>query len=89
MTKLEMVRAAIAYRLGGEEAFAKIQNPCDSGPFPLERFSFEDVDRGIILRSNVRWTGYDEVLIFVEKPGVPFQVHGKNAGQPLPKEPAK
>jgi hypothetical protein len=86
MTKLEMVRAAIAYRLGGEPAFAKVQNPCSSGAFQLERFFFEDVDRGIMLRSNVRWTGYEEVLIFVEKPGVPFQVHGKNAGQPLPKE---
>lgn len=88
VAKLEMVRAAIAYRLRGEKGFKQILNPSGQVPFEMDRFFFEDVDRGFILKSSVRWTGYEDVLIFVEKDGPAFQVHGKNAGQPVARDPA-
>ena len=55
--------------------------PSGSGPFAFRRFVFEGVDRGFELKSSYRWRGWDEVLIFDEKGGVPFQVDFMNAGK--------
>ena len=80
----QMVRAAVEYRLHGEAAFKNIIDPCGQGPFTLDRFSFEGVDRGFQLKSAYTGRGFRETRIFVEKDGPPFQVSGDKAGRPVP-----
>ena len=69
---LAMVHAATQYKLHGPAGFQAVTDPCGPGPFAFERFSFEGVDRGFLLRSAYDWNGQPEALIFVEKPGKPF-----------------
>ncbi|HXT41431.1 MAG TPA: hypothetical protein VN887_15605 [Candidatus Angelobacter sp.] len=78
---LDMVRAAVQYKLNGEPGLKSVNDPYGQGPFAFERFVFEGVDRGFQLKSVYDGRGYLETLIFVEKDGPPFQVIGKNAGQ--------
>ena len=78
---LAMVKAAAQYKLHGEAGLKNVADPCGNGPFAFERFSFQGVDRGFKLKSPFTGRGFDEVLIFVEKDGPPFQVIGKNAGK--------
>jgi len=78
---MAMARAAIAYKLRGEEGFRSVLDPCTGGPFEFERFVFEGVDRGFKLKSKYRGRDFDEVLIFVEKPGPLFRITGKTAGE--------
>jgi hypothetical protein len=86
--QLAMVRAAIAYKLHGEQGLKAVMDPCGDGAFTMQRFIFDGVDRGFKLRSKLK-SGYswnkdrNEVLIFVEKDGKPFSVSGPNAGAPL------
>jgi hypothetical protein len=88
LVRLSLLRAAVEYRLRGEEGLRSVEDPCGSGPLEFRRFVFEGVDRGFELKSAYAGRDYPEVLIFVEKEGPPFRLDGKNAGQPLPKEPA-
>lgn len=81
---LAMVRAAVAYKTGGEAGLKTLEDSLKNGPFQHQRFVFEGVDRGLKLQSTYTGRGFSEVLIFVEKPGTPFQVNGKDAGQALP-----
>jgi hypothetical protein len=81
---LAMVRAAVAYKITGDAGLRAVQDPLGAGPFQFQRFVFEGVDRGIKLQSAYDGRGFPEVLIFVEKPGVPFEVNGKEAGQRAP-----
>ena len=76
-----MARAGIEYKLRGTEGLQSVLDPCTGGPFEFERFVFEGIDRGFKLKSKYRGRDFDEVLIFVEKPGTPFQVTGKRAGE--------
>ena len=76
-----MVRAGIAYKLRGVEGLRSVLDPCTRMPFEFERFVFEGVDRGFKLKSKYRGRDFDEVLIFVEKPGPLFRTTGKNAGE--------
>jgi hypothetical protein len=76
-----MARAGIEYKLRGVEGLGSVLDPCTGLPFEFERFVFEGVDRGFKLRSKYRPRDFDEVLIFVEKPGSLFQTTGKRAGQ--------
>jgi len=76
-----MARAGIAYKLRGEEGFRSVPDPCTGGPFEFERFVFEGVDRGFRLKSKFRGRDFDEILIFVEKPGPLFRTTGKLAGE--------
>jgi hypothetical protein len=85
LAELAMVRAAVEYKLHGEPGLQSVTDPCGQGPFAFERFIFQGVDRGFFLKSAYEGRGFQEVLIFVEKDGPPFQVTGKNAGQPPPK----
>jgi len=78
---LDMVRAAVQYKLNGEPGLKSVNDPYGQGPFAFERFVFEGVDRGFQFKSAYDGRGYPETLIFVEKDGPPFQVIGKNAGQ--------
>jgi hypothetical protein len=80
-SSVAMVRAAIAYKLRGEEGFRSVMDPCSGEPFEFERFAFEGVDRGFKLKSKFRSRDFDEVLIFVEKPGPLFRTTGKLAGE--------
>jgi len=41
---------------------------------------FEGEDRGFQLKSREKFRDFDEVMIFLEKPGKPFRLDGKNAG---------
>ena len=81
LASLGMVRAALQYKLHGEAGFKSVLDPVSEGPFAVQRFSFEGVDRGFALRSAYDGRGFVETLIFVEKDGPPFVVTGKNAGQ--------
>lgn len=80
MVRLEMVRAAAAYKRGGKEALNTVQDPLIGGPFEFSRVKFEGVDRGFRLKSKERFRDFDEVMIFLEKPGKHFRLDGKNAG---------
>ena len=78
--ELAMTRAAVEYKLHGDAGLQSVTDPCGTGPFALQRFVFEGVDRGFELKSAYAGRGYPEVMIFVEKEGPAFNVNGKNAG---------
>ena len=84
LLSLAMVRAAVEYKLHGLAAMQSVIDPWGQGPFELQRFVFQGVDRGFELKSACRVNGWPEVLIFVEKEGPPFYVNGRNAGQARP-----
>ena len=50
MVRMEMVRAAAAYKRGGMEALNAVQDPLIGGPFEFSRVVFEGVDRGFELK---------------------------------------
>jgi hypothetical protein len=74
--QLEMVRAAVEYKLHGESGLKSVMDPFGNGPFAFQRFVFEGVDRGFELKSAYSGLGYPCVLIFVEKEGPPFYIEG-------------
>ena len=86
LATLDMVRAAVDYKLNGEPGLQKVPDPCGKGPFSFRRFVFEGIDRGFELKSAYDLGGDPGVLIFVEKEGPPFRVSGPQAGKPLSKE---
>ena len=88
LVEVAMVRAAVEYKFHGEAGLKSVMDPCGQGPFALQRFVFEGVDRGFELKSAYDGRGFPEVLIFAEKEGIPFHVNGKNAGQALSKSSA-
>jgi hypothetical protein len=77
---MEMVRAAAAYKRGGADALNTVQDPLAGDAFEFTRVEFEGVDRGFRLKSKERIRDFDEVMIFMEKPGKHFRLDGKNAG---------
>jgi hypothetical protein len=81
MTTLAMVHAAVAYKLHGDAGFQAVKDPCGNGPFAFQRFVFDGVDRGFKLTSALDDGGYQDALIFVEKPGPPFRLNGPHAGE--------
>ncbi len=76
-----MVRAAVEYKLHGEQGLQSVTDPCGQGPFGFRRFVFKGVDRGFELKSALYPGSFQQVLIFVEKEGPPFLVDGPRAGQ--------
>jgi hypothetical protein len=82
---LAMVRAAVEYKLHGQEGLQRVTDPCGQGPFAFERFNFQGVDRGFKLTSAFDGRGFPEVLIFVEKDGPPFHVNWQHAGEAIAK----
>jgi hypothetical protein len=78
-----MVHAAVAYKLHGADGLNSVTDPCGQGPFQMQRFVFQGVDRGFELEGAYSGRGFPEVMIFVEKDGPAFYVIGKNAGQPV------
>jgi hypothetical protein len=84
--KMEMVRAAIEYKLHGEDGLKSVQDPFGSGPFSFQRFILNGEDRGFQLKSRFHGRGFEEGLIFVEKNGAPFMIDGKNAGRAVSKD---
>jgi hypothetical protein len=85
LAKLAMLRAAVEYKLHGEAGFNSVKDPTGDGPFVMQRFVFEGVDRGFEIKSPYAGVGYPEVMIFVEKEGTPFLVWGKRAGEAVDK----
>jgi hypothetical protein len=81
---LAMVRAAVEYKLHGEQGLQSVTDPCGQGSFALQRFVFQGVDRGFELKSPFDSGGFQQVLIFVETEGPPFYVDGPHVGQALP-----
>jgi hypothetical protein len=81
---LAMVRAAVEYKLHGEQGLQSVTDPCGQGPFALQRFVFQGVDRGFEIKSPFDAGGFQQVLIFVEKQGPPFLIDGPHAGQAVP-----
>ncbi len=77
-----MVQAAIAYKLNGATGLNSVTDPCGTGPFQLQRFMFNGVDRGFELKGAYNGRGFPEVMIFVETDGPTFYVNGAKAGQP-------
>ena len=88
-TRLAMVRAAVEYRLHGDEGFRKVADPCGDGPFRFEKLVIGGVDRGFLLKSKLNTRGFEDVLVFATNVEPPLQVQGRNAGQPLSPEPGK
>ncbi|HWI56989.1 MAG TPA: hypothetical protein VNZ22_07170 [Bacillota bacterium] len=81
---LAMLHAAMEYKLHGETGVQSIPDPCGQGPFTYQRFILEGADRGFSLKSAYTGSGFQEVLIFVEKGGPIFRVDGPFAGQARP-----
>ena len=79
---LAMVRAAVEYKLHGEQGLQSVADPCGQGSFGFRRFLYYGVDRGFALSSPFDAGGFSQVLIFVEKEGPPFLVDGPRVGQP-------
>jgi len=79
-----MVRAAVEYKLHGEQGLQSVADPCGTGPFAFQRFVFQGVDRGFELKSPFDAGGFQQVLIFVEKEGPPFFIDGPHAGEAVP-----
>jgi hypothetical protein len=80
MVRMEMIRAAAAYKRGGMDALKAVADPLVGGSFEFSRAQFEGSDRGFRLKSSERFRDFDEVTIFLEKPGKQFRLDGKNAG---------
>lgn len=80
MVRMEMLRAAAAFKRGGIEALKTVQDPLIGGPFEFRRVNFEGQDRGFQLKSSERFRDFDEVMIFLETPGKHFRLDGKMAG---------
>lgn len=78
---LAMLRAGIEYRLGGEPALKRFQDPLFQEPFAFRRVTMDGTDLGFELKSRMTARAFDEVVIFIEKPGPSIQVIGKNAGR--------
>jgi hypothetical protein len=71
-----MVRAAVEYKLHGESGLKSVMDPLGKGPFAFQRFLFDGIDRGFELKSAYTGLGSPCALIFVEKEGPPFNIHG-------------
>ena len=82
--KYAMFQAAIAYKVGGEEAFKAVNDPFGDGPFTFQRFVLDGIDRGFQLQSKLNCRGFDETLILIEKPGPAVRIDFKNAGEKIP-----
>lgn len=83
LTALAEVRAAVKFKLQGEAGLNSVPDPSGNGPFKIERFFFEGVDRGFKLTPAYNMRGSSKpVVIFVEKEGPPFTVIGNHAGTP-------
>jgi hypothetical protein len=80
MARMEMLRAAAAYKRGGMEALKGVPDPLGGAPFEFSRVTFEGQDRGFQLKSKESFRDVPEVMIFVEKPGKMFWLDGKHAG---------
>ncbi len=88
LVRLAFVRAAIEYRLRGEDGLKNVIDPCGNGPFSFRRFFFDGIDRGFELKSAYDGRGFPEVLIFIEKEGPLFRLEGPNPGKALSKNAA-
>jgi hypothetical protein len=84
VAKYAMLQAAIAYKVGGEEAFKAVNDPFGDGPFAFQRFVLDGIDRGFQLQSKLNCRRFDEKLILIEKPGPAVRVDFKNAGEKIP-----
>ncbi len=80
---LAMIRAAYAYRIDPAQGLEKVVDPFGDGPFSYRRFVLDGVDRGFILKSELRNPDFPEILIFAEKTGAAFYVDGPLAGQKI------
>ncbi|EEF57164.1 hypothetical protein [Pedosphaera parvula] len=89
LVKTAMVHAAVEYKLHGDAGFKSVMDPMGKGPFTMERFVFEGVDRGFQVKSSYAGQGWPVRMIFVEKAGTPFLVYGKHAGEAAPKPTVK
>jgi hypothetical protein len=78
-----MVQAAIAYKLNGAAGLNSVMDPSGAGPFQLQRFMFNGVDRGFELKGADTGRGFPSVMIFVETGGPAFYVYGTKVGQPV------
>lgn len=80
---LAMIRAAYEYRMDPPQGLEKVVDPFGNGPFGYRRFVLDGVDRGFILKSELRNPDFPEILIFAEKTGPMFYVDGPRAGQKI------
>ena len=67
---------------GGMKALETVKDPLTGEAFEFSRVQLEGVDRGFKLKCKERFRDFDEVAIFIEKPGRAINVVGKNAGMP-------
>jgi hypothetical protein len=80
VVRMEMLRAAAAYKRGGMDALKTVSDPLTGEPFEFARITFDAQDRGFELKSKEPFRDFPEVMIFVEKPGKQFRLDGKKAG---------
>ena len=80
---LAMLHAAIEYKLHGQAGLQSVPDPFGSGPFTLQRFTYQGVDCGFQLKSALTGTGFPSVFIFLEKDGTPVHLDGLHVGEPL------
>jgi hypothetical protein len=66
-----MTRAAVAYKLSGQEGLQSVRDPFGNGPFAIQRYVFEGVDCGFALKSAYTGLGNASAFAVVEKAGTP------------------
>ena len=83
-TRFSMLRAAIAYRLRGDDGFKAVKDAVTDSPFAMRRIQVEQIDRGFEIRSTVQSKlplDPPFLQIFLEKDGPAFFLDGPKAGQ--------
>lgn len=80
--RLEMVRAAAAYKRNGIDGLRRVRDPFGSEQFELTRVQVDGSDRGFALKCPEPIRDFPEKLIFIEKPGAPLHLEGPHAGTP-------
>ena len=85
-TRLAMLRAAMARRLRGEQAFQSVLDPMTGQPFSLQPVKIGGAVRGFELRSLVKSPPALDAIaqVFLEKDGPALFLDGPKAGQLKP-----
>lgn len=79
--KIEMLHAAVEYKLHGEAGFNAVMDPLGNGPFKFEPFFYQGARRGFKVSSPYSGAAWPQAMIFVEKPGPVFQIAGPHIGE--------
>lgn len=82
--RLQMMKAAIAYKLQGMNGFRMHKDPNTNAPFEFEKFLDDGKERGFIIISRESPDMVTRKQAFVEKKGPRLKLFGDKLGEPKP-----